>query len=99
MMMQTLHLIRHGEGFHNVAGQKDYHAYKSWDFEDAHLTDYGWDQVNGHRSMGILSPSPNLHDSQTCLVLAHQAPVQRCVHHVTRCPRQPTAAMHHSAHA
>jgi hypothetical protein len=42
---QTIHFIRHGEGFHNVAGRADHDAYKSWDYEDAHLTDYGWQQA------------------------------------------------------
>lgn len=40
-----LHLIRHGEGFHNVAGHKDPEMYKSFEFEDAHLTPKGWQQA------------------------------------------------------
>lgn len=43
--LQTIHFIRHGEGFHNVAGRADHDAYKSWDYLDAHLTDFGWEQV------------------------------------------------------
>lgn len=42
---KVLHLIRHGEGFHNVAGRKNHDNYKSWEFEDAHLTDFGWEQA------------------------------------------------------
>lgn len=43
--MQIVHLIRHGQGFHNVAGEAQYELYKSWDYEDAHLTERGWQQV------------------------------------------------------
>ena len=43
--LQVVHFIRHGEGFHNVAGKKDYSQYKRWDLEDAHLTALGWEQV------------------------------------------------------
>lgn len=42
---KVVHLIRHGLGFHNVAGQKDHDQYKSWEFEDAHLTAEGWAQA------------------------------------------------------
>lgn len=40
-----MHLVRHGQGFHNVAGEAEYELYKSWDYEDAHLTETGWQQV------------------------------------------------------
>eukprot|EP00878_Enallax_costatus_P009327 GHUV01009749.1.p1 GENE.GHUV01009749.1~~GHUV01009749.1.p1 ORF type:complete len:333 (+),score=54.98 GHUV01009749.1:140-1138(+) len=54
---KVLHLIRHGEGFHNVAGRIDHETYKSWEYEDSHLTDYGWKQakaVQQHiKQMGI----------------------------------------------
>ncbi len=43
--LQVVHFVRHGEGFHNVAGKKDYSQYKRWDLEDAHLTEHGWEQV------------------------------------------------------
>eukprot|EP00201_Polytomella_parva_P001497 CAMPEP_0175072892 /NCGR_PEP_ID=MMETSP0052_2-20121109/20196_1 /TAXON_ID=51329 ORGANISM="Polytomella parva, Strain SAG 63-3" /NCGR_SAMPLE_ID=MMETSP0052_2 /ASSEMBLY_ACC=CAM_ASM_000194 /LENGTH=450 /DNA_ID=CAMNT_0016340515 /DNA_START=278 /DNA_END=1630 /DNA_ORIENTATION=+ len=42
-------VIRHGEGFHNVAGKKNYANYKSPQYEDAQLTPLGWDQA---RSLG-----------------------------------------------
>lgn len=42
---KVLHLIRHGEGFHNVAGGADPAAYRHWDWEDAHLTPAGWEQA------------------------------------------------------
>jgi hypothetical protein len=28
-----------------VAGRKNHDNYKSWEFEDAHLTEFGWQQV------------------------------------------------------
>lgn len=43
--LQTVHFIRHGQGYHNVAGEADSQAYKSGKFEDAHLTELGWQQV------------------------------------------------------
>ncbi|KAL0034530.1 hypothetical protein WJX79_006951 [Trebouxia sp. C0005] len=41
---KVIHLIRHGQGFHNVAGHKDPTQYLSFDWEDAHLTEFGWQQ-------------------------------------------------------
>ncbi len=40
-----MHLIRHGQGFHNVYGEADEEAYKSNKYMDAHLTELGWHQV------------------------------------------------------
>lgn len=45
LVWQVLHLIRHGEGYHNVAGRRDHSLYSSWEYEDAHLTQFGWEQV------------------------------------------------------
>ncbi|KAI3425092.1 hypothetical protein D9Q98_008470 [Chlorella vulgaris] len=42
---KIVHLIRHGQGFHNVAGHADYSQYKSFDYIDSHLTDFGWHQA------------------------------------------------------
>ncbi|XP_044475873.1 phosphoglycerate mutase-like protein 1 [Mangifera indica] len=42
---KTIHLVRHAQGVHNVAGEKDPHAYLSYDYFDAHLTPLGWQQV------------------------------------------------------
>ena len=42
---KVLHLIRHGQGYHNVAGGADPVAYRHWDWEDAHLTPAGWQQA------------------------------------------------------
>lgn len=35
---QTVHFIRHGEGFHNIGFDGN---------EDAHLTPFGWSQAHG----------------------------------------------------
>ena len=42
---QIIHFIRHGEGFHNVAGRRSTEEYKKEDYADAHLTELGWTQV------------------------------------------------------
>ncbi|KAL9250079.1 Phosphoglycerate mutase-like protein [Drosera capensis] len=42
-------LVRHAQGFHNVAGDKDPRAYLSYDLLDASLTPFGWDQVDNLR--------------------------------------------------
>ncbi|KNA10348.1 hypothetical protein SOVF_145180 [Spinacia oleracea] len=41
---KTIHLVRHAQGFHNVAGDKDVEAYLSYDYLDASLTSRGWEQ-------------------------------------------------------
>jgi hypothetical protein len=38
--------VRHAQGIHNVAGEKDFSAYKSYDLFDAQLTPLGWSQVS-----------------------------------------------------
>ena len=42
---KTLHFVRHGQGFHNVAGHIDHENYKSEEYADAHLTELGWQQA------------------------------------------------------
>ena len=37
--------VRHAQGIHNVAGEKDFGAYMSHDLFDAQLTPLGWNQV------------------------------------------------------
>ncbi|XP_039139131.1 phosphoglycerate mutase-like protein 1 isoform X1 [Dioscorea cayenensis subsp. rotundata] len=46
---KTLHLVRHAQGIHNVAGEKDHKAYSSPKFFDAHITPLGWSQVDNLR--------------------------------------------------
>ncbi|GAB2228252.1 hypothetical protein Droror1_Dr00010082 [Drosera rotundifolia] len=46
---KTIHLVRHAQGFHNVAGEKDHDAYLSYDYLDATLTPLGWEQVDNLR--------------------------------------------------
>ena len=47
---KTLYLIRHGEGYHNLFGEKDHEAYKSEQFFDAHLDPKGWLQCAALRA-------------------------------------------------
>lgn len=47
---KTIHLVRHAQGIHNVAGEKDHSAYSSEDYFDAHLTPLGWQQVDNLRN-------------------------------------------------
>lgn len=41
---KVIHIVRHGQGFHNVAGEVDHANYMSWDYADASLTGLGWQQ-------------------------------------------------------
>ena len=50
MSAQIVHFIRHGEGYHNVAGRKSTEEYKKEDYADAHLTELGWTQVSRYLS-------------------------------------------------
>ncbi|GKV33522.1 hypothetical protein SLEP1_g42026 [Rubroshorea leprosula] len=43
---KTLHLVRHAQGIHNVAGEKNHDAYFSEELFDAYLTPLGWQQVD-----------------------------------------------------
>ncbi|CAD7698042.1 unnamed protein product [Ostreobium quekettii] len=56
----VLHLIRHAEGFHNVAGRKSRENYLSEKYADAHLTKRGWQQISGLRQH-IASLSSHFH--------------------------------------
>ncbi|KAG0554638.1 hypothetical protein KC19_12G107400 [Ceratodon purpureus] len=42
---KIIHVVRHGQGYHNVAGNVDLKNYESWDFVDASLTELGWRQA------------------------------------------------------
>ena len=47
-LFQVVHLIRHGQGEHNIAVQNaggDKSLYKSYEYFDARLTAFGWEQV------------------------------------------------------
>ncbi|CAI9104158.1 OLC1v1002783C1 [Oldenlandia corymbosa var. corymbosa] len=46
---KTIHLVRHAQGIHNVDGDKNYKAYMSPEYFDAHLTPLGWQQVENLR--------------------------------------------------
>ncbi|KAL2254497.1 phosphoglycerate mutase-like protein 1 isoform X2 [Sesamum indicum] len=46
---KTIHLVRHAQGIHNVEGDKNYKAYMSPEYFDAHLTPLGWQQVDNLR--------------------------------------------------
>ncbi|MFS7949287.1 putative histidine phosphatase superfamily, clade-1 [Helianthus anomalus] len=46
---KTIHLVRHAQGVHNVAGENDLTAFLSEELFDAHLTPHGWKQVDNLR--------------------------------------------------
>ncbi|GER30021.1 phosphoglycerate mutase family protein [Striga asiatica] len=74
---KTIHLVRHAQGFHNVAGEKDHSAYLSPEYFDAQLTPLGWQQVGNLRkhvhSLGLskrielVVVSPLLRTMQTAI--------------------------------
>ncbi|MFQ6649334.1 hypothetical protein Gotur_023465 [Gossypium turneri] len=41
--------VRHAQGIHNVDGDKNYKAYMSPEYFDAHITPLGWQQVDNLR--------------------------------------------------
>ncbi|MFS7949235.1 putative histidine phosphatase superfamily, clade-1 [Helianthus anomalus] len=45
---KTIHLVRHAQGVHNVLGE-DHSAYMPEELFDAHLTPFGWEQVDNLR--------------------------------------------------
>lgn len=52
---KTIHLVRHAQGIHNVEGEKNYKAYMSPEYFDAHLTQLGWQQVENLRKHVLAS--------------------------------------------
>ncbi|PON85748.1 Histidine phosphatase superfamily [Trema orientale] len=42
---KTLHLVRHAQGIHNVASEKNHDALSSYEYFDAHLSPLGWNQI------------------------------------------------------
>ncbi|CAM6121506.1 unnamed protein product [Calypogeia fissa] len=55
---KIIHIVRHGQGYHNVQGEIDRLSYLSYDYLDASLTPKGWQQVGALqkylKSSGIL---------------------------------------------
>ncbi|TKY71548.1 Phosphoglycerate mutase protein 1 [Spatholobus suberectus] len=47
--VNILYPVRHGQGIHNVEGDKNYSAYMNPEYFDAHLTPLGWQQVDDLR--------------------------------------------------
>ncbi|XP_037481895.1 phosphoglycerate mutase-like protein [Triticum dicoccoides] len=43
---KNIYLVRHAQGIHNVAGDKDHSAYMSPTLLDAHITPLGWSQID-----------------------------------------------------
>ncbi|EFJ26773.1 hypothetical protein SELMODRAFT_231879 [Selaginella moellendorffii] len=74
---KIIHLVRHAQGFHNVAGEADHRAYESYEFLDASLTPMGWDQVARLRkhvmtsgikeALGLVVVSPLTRTMQTAV--------------------------------
>lgn len=52
--------VRHAQGIHNVAGEKDHAAYLSEELFDAHLTPLGWQQVCNRKSLVFQEKVKNL---------------------------------------
>ncbi|KAL0553134.1 hypothetical protein IC582_007022 [Cucumis melo] len=46
---KTIHLVRHAQGTHNVAMEKDRSLLQSYDYFDAQLSPLGWQQVDNLR--------------------------------------------------
>uniref|UniRef100_A0A803PN07 Phosphoglycerate mutase-like protein 1 n=2 Tax=Cannabis sativa TaxID=3483 RepID=A0A803PN07_CANSA len=74
---KTIHLVRHAQGVHNVAGDKDHSNYMSYDYFDAQLTPLGWNQVDNlnkhvqacglHKKVELVIVSPLLRTMQTAV--------------------------------
>lgn len=47
-VMKSQIQVRHAQGIHNVEGDKNYKAYMSPEYFDAHLTQLGWQQVGNY---------------------------------------------------
>lgn len=67
-----------GEGYHNVAGRKDHSLYCSPEYLDAHLTEFGWQQVRGlalpQQLQRVQQGWPFQQGQQACMKETHRAP-------------------------
>lgn len=57
---KVLTLVRHAQGYHNAAGERDREQYKSERYRDAHLTRRGWRQAEaaGRHWRGVYGGAP-----------------------------------------
>ncbi|GLC59301.1 hypothetical protein PLESTB_001472000 [Pleodorina starrii] len=76
---KVVHFVRHGQGFHNVAGHINHDNYKLWDYADAHLTELGWQQAEqlgacppSQHSRGPRLPAPS--KTKRCACITHHLP-------------------------
>ena len=76
LVPQIVHLVRHGQGYHNVAGEAEEDLYKSYDFLDAHLTAKGWEQVGLSRHQSC-SDADAMAQLCHCLLVAIAVGLQR----------------------
>ena len=85
LLPQIVHLVRHGQGYHNVAGEAEEDLYKSYDFLDAHLTAKGWGQVGLSRGQSGADVAQGCASCGKCCGFQHP---RRCASLVTcRCRR------------
>ncbi|GFH14704.1 predicted protein, partial [Haematococcus lacustris] len=75
-LTKTVHFIRHGEAFSNVAGHADHAQYMSEAWFDASLSPHGWQQSPGAaragnsieaRAGGCVTPDASPADSFCCV--------------------------------
>ncbi|XP_015892432.4 phosphoglycerate mutase-like protein 1 isoform X2 [Ziziphus jujuba] len=74
---KTIHLVRHGQGIHNVDGEKNYKSYLKPEYFDAELTPLGWQQVDNlrkhvracglYKKIDLVITSPLLRTMQTAV--------------------------------
>lgn len=74
---KVIHVVRHGQASHNVAGEVDRANYMRPEFEDANLTSLGWQQAEAlhqhvertHISVELVVMSPLLRAMQTAVAV------------------------------
>lgn len=72
-------LARHAQGFHNVAGEEDYEAYKKEEFEDAFITPVGESQCNDLHAKCVENGAVK------CADLLVVSPMRRTLATATKC--------------